>query len=383
MTRTRVAILTSVHRPQDPRILFREAHSLAEAGFDVTIVAAEAALGADSHGVQFIGVERARHTYIDDPERGLGRRLRRMVTTTFKVGLAASRLRAHIYHFHDPELLPVGLMLKLLTRGRVIYDVHEDVPKQIADKHYIPRPARGIIGRLAGGLERAAAQALDGIITATPPIARRFPAGKTVVVQNFPISTELHTLDSSPYRNRPRTVGFIGGLTVERGLRELVAAARLLPFEKDPALVLAGRLKPESLIRELSGQPNVGFLGWLERDGVARLLGRVRAGLVVFHPVPNYVEAYPIKLFEYMSAGLPVVASDFPLWREIVDAAGAGLVVDPHDPRAIAEAIEWIFAHEAEAEEMGRRGRQAVLERYSWHTEATKLVRLYQGLTTP
>ena len=100
----------------------------------------------------------------------------------------------------------------------------------------------------------------------------------------------------------------------------------------------------------------------------------------MFRPAPNNIEAQPNKLFEYMAAGIPVVASDFALWRAIVDDTGCGLLADPCDPNAIATAVAYLLSHDREAEAMGRRGREAVARRYNWSAEEPKLLHLYADL---
>jgi glycosyltransferase involved in cell wall biosynthesis len=113
---------------------------------------------------------------------------------------------------------------------------------------------------------------------------------------------------------------------------------------------------------------------------VMQLLATAQVGIVVDHPIPNYIDGYSTKMFEYMLAGLPVVASNFPLWQEIIGEAGCGLMVDPHQPEEVAEAIAWLLTHPDEAQKMGDRGRHAVLERFNWTIEAEKLLGLYSGL---
>jgi glycosyltransferase involved in cell wall biosynthesis len=384
MTRAlRVVHMTSVHRPDDPRIFLKEARSLAAAGYDVTIVAAETPAAAQATGVKFVGIRGAgRHEYVRDPDRGLARRIVRFFDVTVRVAWRAVRLRADVYHFHDPELLFAAMLMKLLTDARVVYDVHEDVPKQMLGKRYLPSPARRPLARIVGTLERVAASQLDAAIAATPPIARRFPPRSTTVVQNFPIVDELIGANSS-YRDRAATACYVGGLTPERGLVQLMEAWRLLRSTRDATLIIAGRVMPVDLLPIVESTPGVKFVGWQDRAAVASVLGESRVGIVTFHPVPNYLEAYPIKLFEYMSAALPIVASDFPLWRRIVEDSGAGLVADPLDPQAIAEAVDWLLAHPREAESMGRRGRAAVEARFNWDVESRKLLSVYARLIGP
>ena len=151
----------------------------------------------------------------------------------------------------------------------------------------------------------------------------------------------------------------------------------------DSKLLLAGPFSDDielSVVQRLPGWDCVERLGLLDRPAVSAIMGRSRAGLVLFHPCLNHVDAQPNKLFEYMAAGLPVVASDFPLWRELIEGRRCGLCVDPLNPNAIAAAIRWIFEHSEEAEVMGKRGREAVRRELNWENEADKLLALYDSL---
>ena len=294
---------------------------------------------------------------------------------------SARSRKAAVYHFHDPELIPVGLLLKLGRRA-VFYDVHEDLPRQLLHKRWVAPWLRAPVARLVEALEWIAGRVLDGVIAATPAIAERFPGARTVTVQNFPLRDELAPQEStsSSYESRPPNVVYVGGLQSERGLLEMVDAIDRLPESSGARLQLAGEFYPAALadsVRVRPGWRRVDFLGWRSRAEVAALFGAARVGLVLFHPLPNHVRAQPNKLFEYMSAGLPIVASDFPLWREIVDGTGCGLVVDPMNAAEIAEAVRRILEHPAEAAAMGARGRAAVEDRYNWSREAGKLVDFY------
>lgn len=367
-----VVHLTSVHQWTDARIFLKECQTLATAGYAVTLVA-PAAPDQECAGVSLRGVARPRD------------RWERLLKTTRRVARRALEQEARICHIHDPELLPVGLALKLRGR-RVVYDVHEDYPAVILNKHWIPRAVRWPLSVAARLVEWGAALALDGIVAATPAIARKFPAHKTVVVQNFPRAEEFDSTQSPPYADRPLVVCYSGLLSEHRAIREMIAAMALLPVDLGCRLVLAGRFEPPALQHEVQREPGWQFVhyhGWLSRSQVRDLLNCSRVGLVLCYPDSQYFEAQPTKLFEYMAAGLPVIASDFPLWRQIVDSARCGLLVDPRDPHQIADAIQWILCHPYEAEEMGTRGRQAALARYTWDSEARVLLDLYEQLIAP
>ena len=369
----KVVHMTTVHSALDPRIFHKECRSLERAGFRVTIIGPNTAdTVADRVEIKAI----ARN----------GSRVSRMTRSVWNVYQEAVRQRADIYHFHDPELIPVGLLLRAQGK-KVIYDIHEDLPKDIFSKFYLPPWSRQAIAWFADKLEGAACGHFSALVVVTPSIAERFrPMNeRTVIVHNYPYPKEIaFAQEPAPWKTRHQSVAYIGGITAQRAIREMVYAIALVPEKLGATLELAGNqimpdAKPEEIYRH-RGWQRVKHHGFLDQPSTFRLLHKVRAGLVLFHPEPNHVEAMPQKIFEYMGAALPLIASDFSFWREILGPIQCALFVDPLDPQAIANAIEYILLHPEEAEAMGRRGQAAVLERYNWDYEAEKLVKLYSGL---
>lgn len=363
--------LTSVHPALDIRIFHRECRSLQAAGYEVVLVAPHVQ-STVVDGVQIVAVPRP------------AGRLERMTRTVGQVYREARRLDADLYHFHDPELIPVGLLLEAGGKP-VVYDMHEDAPRTMLAKHYFPTWSRAAFGSLVEAGERLAAGRFSALVAATPAIAARYGrlAHRTTIVQNFPDPAEFGRAEGLPWSARPNAVAYIGAVAENRGAIEMLRALALVPESLEPRLLLAGAFSPPELLdrcRRDPGWERVEYHPMLDRQGIAALLGRARAGLVLLAPEPRYQVAYPIKMFEYMAAGLPVIASDFPLWRSIVEGAGCGMLVDPRHPEAIARAIEYVLSRPAQAEEMGARGRKAVRERFNWATEEGRLLALYQDL---
>lgn len=358
----KVCHLTSVHGPEDARIFEKEAKTLVKAGYLVTLLGPWSERSWKADGIKLRGFSKPRN------------RFKRLLAGGKVLKLALAE-QARIYHFHDPELIFVGLALKFLGK-KVIYDAHEDLPKQVLAKTWIHRSLRKLVAFAARLVEKAAAVCLDAVISATPAINARFykTARRAVNINNFPKFTNL--------KEEPMdvpTACYLGGITRVRGIFEMVEGCRLAGVK----LILAGEFQPPALREELAGLSswrNVEDLGMLNRKGVLEVLARARIGLAVLHPLENYLESLPVKLFEYMAAGIPVIASDFPLWKKIVEDNGCGLCVKPQDPTALAEAIRWLLEHPEEAGEMGKRGRRAVQGLYNWEREGEKLLNLYREL---
>ena len=363
-----VVHMTSVHPADDTRIFAKECRTLAAAGYDVHLIAPNAD-DRVHHAVQTWGIAAPRS----------GHRLARMTSTVLEVYRRARALRADLCHFHDPELMSAGLLLAR-SGVPVVYDVHEDVAATVLDKPWIRKRLRRPTARLVAAIEPAAANRLAGVVAATPAIAERFSGCRceVVTVNNFPELGEFQNVDRPDVPGTP-AVCYVGAMTPIRGIDVMVDAIA----RTDARLLLAGQFDPPGLADRLRASPGwsqVEHVGRLGRLQVTELFARATAGIVVFKPASNHLRAQPTKLFEYMAAALPVIASDFPLWRDIVEGANCGICVDPLSSDALADAIRWVVAHPDEAREMGENGRRAVGSTYNWERESQKLTALYRRL---
>lgn len=356
--------LTSVHIFNDTRIYIKECCTLAQAGYEVHLIAPDAP-NEVRQLVNLHGVIKIKNN-----------RLLRMTKTIFNVYQKALDINAEIYHFHDPELILVGLFLKAKGK-KVIYDVHEDLPRQTLSKDYIPKKFRKITAFGSEIIENFAVKYLDALVTATPHIRDRFLklGCHAIDINNYPILSELH-IPNLNWKQKEKAVCYVGGITEIRGIFTMIEAMSQI----DGTLLLGGNFansQEQEQAKKMKGWAKVQKLGYLNRMQVSQTLAKSMAGLVVLHPTMNYLDSLPVKMFEYMSAGLPVIASNFPLWKEIIEGNNCGICVDPLDTKEISQAIQWIFEHPQEAQTMGKNARRAVENKYNWENEAEKLLSLY------
>lgn len=360
--------LTSVHQRHDTRILLKECLSLATNGYDVSLIVADGEGDATATNVNIIDVGKS------------SGRWQRILLAPRKVYLKALALDADIYHLHDPELLPIGVKLKKNGK-KVIFDAHEDFPKQLLSKPYLPSWIKTPLALLASWYEKRTCRRLDAIVAATPFIRDKFLQSHQLVVDinNFPILGELIS-DKSEQTSAVR-VCYVGGMDEVRGIRQMVQAMAFV--KSDIKLTLAGEFGEGPFRNQLENDTSwsmVEAVGFLNRQQVKDVYQKSLAGLVVLHPIANYLDALPVKMFEYMSAGLPVIASDFPLWKEIIQGNNCGICVNPLDPTSIAKAINYLYQNPDIARQMGLNGQKAVVDKYNWQQEEKKLLNLYQQL---
>jgi glycosyltransferase involved in cell wall biosynthesis len=361
--------LTSAHPRHDSRIFLKQCRSLSNAGHSVSLVVADGKPDEERDGVSIFGVGAA------------GGRLRRMFSATRSVYLRAKLVGADVYQLHDPELIPAGLRLKRLGK-RVIFDAHEDLPKQLLTKPYLNKLTLALLSRCFTGFEKWACRQFDGIIAATPSIREKFVRinPNTVDINNYPLLGELSD-GEVPWGSKRPEVCFVGEISRIRGIEHLVEAMAVT--QSKVRLQLVGRFSEESVqqaVKANSGWMKVDYHGFLNRQAVKEVLKLCVGGLVTFLPAANHIDAQPNKMFEYMSAGVPVIASRFPLWKDIVEGNCCGLCVDPLSPRDIAAAIEFLINSPGRAEQMGRNGITAVQKHYKWDVEQVKLLTFYDRI---
>jgi glycosyltransferase involved in cell wall biosynthesis len=376
----RIGVLTSVHPPTDTRILFKQAATLVRAGHTVYLVArsGNAAVGCGVH-----------HIALPAPRSRTARLL-----TCLQLLRQALRLRCDVYHLHDPELLPLAALLKLATGAAIVFDVHEDVRRQIRNKYWIPAALRSPLARAYGVAERLCLLWVDRVVVAEDSYTSLYGTRQPVPIRNYPTLGVLAKVarweGPRAYSGRPELV-YCGTIARIRGALEMIEAVHLLAGKFPRVhLHLIGACFPEVLEQEIAArvrahglEAQVTMHGRMPLDRAMEVVSQCDIGLAILHPDPNYLHSLPTKMFEYMALRLPVIVSNFGLWRGIVDGTGAGVTVDPLSPHEIAAAVEHLAGTKETLAEMGERGCRAVRTTYSWEPEGERLVAMYAGLGAP
>ncbi|KAA8976812.1 glycosyltransferase [Halospina sp. K52047b] len=365
MTKITVCHLSSVHDAGDARIALKECATLASAGFHVTLVAPGVRESVPAM-VNFVSFSR------------YSSRLRRFLLGGIRMWRVARAQSADVYHFHDPELLLVGLLLKL-QGARVIYDAHENVPAQIRAKSYIRVSIiRRFIAVMAAAVEQASVRVLDGVVAAAPSIVRRFPESKVTLVRNYPRVEKIQKASAAPAPEFPMAI-YAGTLSEARGVLDMVRAVGTL--EGTVRLWLAGQWHDESFQRRCEAEEGWRFTEYLGRVPAETVYGLMKSATVGLHcprVSPNHSDGLAVKVFEYMASGLPFVSTDEPAKR--ANFAGTALFSQGGDPNSIAEQIRKLVEDPALGAELGAQGLARIAEGASWEGEGERLVAFYRNI---
>ena len=292
---------------------------------------------------------------------------------------------ARIFHFHDPELIPLGLKAKLFYRKKVIYDIHEDYPSYIHHKAWIPKPFRRIVAFTFRHLEQLACRIFDYLITTSTAIDHRFRGYPSTIVTNYP-----RLPSNGKYPEKPTgsvVFVFAGSMEDIRGIRELGHAfikagdRSSIEMKLNIAGHLGGSVEFKNDMETIFDHPLIEYHGLLGYEEAMELMKSCHIGVIPFLPVVSNQNIVPHKLFDYMAAGLTILASDYPGWPAELEKGEIGMLFDPLNQDA---AIEYLLALAAEPERIERMGRRAydlVHERFSWDSQEDRLLGVYGTLS--
>ncbi|WP_125152723.1 glycosyltransferase family 4 protein [Clostridium rectalis] len=364
--KNKICHISTAHPTYDTRIYHKECRTIAKNGYDIYLLIANDK-DEISDGVKIAHLPK---------ENGRFYRFFKKRKIAFK---RAVEINADIYHFHDPELIPVGLKLKKLGK-KVIYDVHEDVPKQILTKEWLKNDfVRKLVSNMFNRYEKKSSKKFDKIVCVSEEIAKNFNTNKTVIVRNFPIISDIDSIKAVDVEKEKPIVIYAGGLTKIRGIKEIIDALEFLKGEVQ--LWLLGKWENKYYEEECmksKGWEYVKYFGLIPQKQAYSYMKQSDIGIVNFWPVENHVTALPNKPFEYMACELPMIMSNFEYWNSVFK--GCFLGTDPKNPEDIAKTIEKLLKDKELMKELGQNGRKFVLEKYSWESEGKVLINAYKEL---
>jgi glycosyltransferase involved in cell wall biosynthesis len=356
----KICHLSSVHPRNDIRIFLKECISLKDAGYDVSYVVADGLRDDNVNAINIYDVGKVKH------------RLTRMFVSSLKVVFKGLSLKADLYHFHDPELAPFCLVYLLLGK-KVIFDVHENVAEQIQDKPWLGNFQKKLLSRLFHTLNKFFARTFYTIIY--DKMNLKLPL---TTVLNYPKLNFFKSYQSN-IRNGNEFF-YIGGVSNNRGLDTILEAFDFLDKQKiDFKMHFIGAISDSTNLEKFPNlSKKVIFYGRKNLEDGYEISRRCVAGLAILKPIGNYVKSYPTKVFEYMAVGLPVVTSNFSLYKQIVEDNEVGWCVDPNSPREIAQLLNEII-NDNSLETISKRAMEHSVN-YSWKNEEEKLLMLYRTI---
>jgi glycosyltransferase involved in cell wall biosynthesis len=369
-----ICLLTSVHYPYDTRIFSKEATSLAESGYDVTLIA------RGEHDPTIEVPDNLTVKLLPNSSDRVNR-----ITGLTQFIRTAIREDADVYHLHDPELLVSVPILKLTTGAAVIYDVHEDVRSQISKKDWLPSVLKPMAKAGFELVERICLPIIDEIILAESSYTSRPVYQRGHIVRNFP---KIESFPESQLDDEKSTkLVYIGGISRPRGAKELIELVDRIHQSHDITFQFIGDFSSNSFREEIMNgiedrnlESFVEFTGRLPFDEAIQQVAKADIGYAILHKEPNFVGSLPTKLFEYMMCGIPVIISDVDKWKQIVSENDCGIAVSPTNISEITDATKRLINNDHERARMGSNGRVAVQSKYRWDNEAKTLLELYDGI---
>lgn len=354
----------------DVRVFEKECISLVKAGHEVYLVSPNAK-DEIKEGVHIVGFPYNRN--------GIFHRLFSLPKKLYNKALS---IDADVYHFNDPASL--SYVSKLKRKGKkVIFDSFEDHPLLLFEKKSIPYPILYLLSKIYSLYEYNKCKKLDGVISCYHWTHERLEkaCSKNELIFNFPILNKNITKFDE---NSTPAVCYAGLFSRMWKIENVIKA---LPEIEEVQFNLAGHGDPSyiEMLKSLKGWQKVNYIGLVKRDEVHdKVYSKSRIGMVLLDYIAlckgNVGNLSNNKFFEYMMAGLPIICTDFILWKEIVDSNSCGICVNPNNVNEIVDAIKYLSDNPEIAKQMGDNGRKIIEEKYNWTVEEKKLISLYESV---
>lgn len=371
LKKVKVVHISTGHRALDVRIFRKQCKTLNESGYEVIFIVPNHQSEVVD-GVRIVALPKSQN------------RIYRMTYLTLEALRAAQRQKADVYHLHDLALVPLGLLLKIFMQKKVIYDIHEDYPKSMLDRDYLPGFMLPFLAKGVDWLQKISARILDHIIVAGDDILETFSESglsqQVTVVKNVPLREFAFVFDPGKQIKENQLI-YVGRVNRIRGVKEIVEAMHYVHHQAE--LLVIGPCNQPGYEEEIRRVVNakVRILGSIPYREVLTYLKTAKIGLICFQDAHNHMGALSgrnTKLYEYMCGGLAIIGANFQSWRKIIEGGPYGITVDPCDPKDIAAAIDRLLDDPELLKQMGQNGLKAVREQYNWDIEKEKLLGVYR-----
>jgi glycosyltransferase involved in cell wall biosynthesis len=328
----KICHITSVHPRYDGRIFRKMCVSLANNGYDVTLLVIDNKPDEVKDGVHIIPIDKQFKNSFD-----------RIFNSWKFLYKKALEINADIYHLHDPELIQLGTKLKQKGK-KVIFDSHEDYVLSILQKNWLPQFSRTLVQKMYAKYEKKKLAKFDGIIGVTPQLMTHLKTinDNIVMITNYPLLENVKRKDSSGF-----TLCFAGGITPNWSHESIIKAVN--KFEGAVRYNLMGNIddRYKEKLQMLEGFKYVNLIGTVSYHDVLEYYGASSLGIALHKYMPMVYDHEGslgnTKIFEMMMSELPVICTDFTLWTEIIEKNQTGKCINPHSVQEIYDAIAFFY----------------------------------------
>ncbi|RJP50885.1 MAG: glycosyltransferase [Anaerolineaceae bacterium] len=377
-TKLRIAIVTSIHPDFDFRV-WKYATSLTRAGQEIHLICPwNLEEGSLIEGVKMLTFSRVENRFL---------RIFLVPYRVLKTLLPIIR-QVDIIHFHDIDLLPLMAIVSLVKP--VVYDVHENYADEMLVRNWIPRFLRWPLYWYVRFIQIIFPLILRNIVLVVPYQDHEFNNNRLnkIQIMNFASLRLLEDFKDN-YMKRDSQILFSGSHYEENGsmlllditeeMKRRCVKAQVVATDRFSSRRYREQFEAEIKRRDLT---NIRIVHCVPSDRIMSILNEATVAVLTDLRVPKAIKGIPTRLFEYMAAGLPVVASDLEILVDIISDKQCGLLARPEDPGMFVDAIEKLVNEKDFAYSLGLNGQNAFRRNFSWESQIPDLLKFYAGIIT-